>query len=407
MPSPYRPIHLSADSTELREYRELKRSLMEAESMIEAQKIQLSELQDNLDVESRSRKKSNEALIAATQALTTLQRDYDSLKLLRDDYLSELNSIKTNNLAIAVQTTDSFVERTRNLSKAHDHQSIKENNSSISIKPNTSPENEDSKLKFDNMKQQYNDLQKKYVELLHNGSQGQQTKISQLAALQFNTANNELINELNKKLTSAEGIEKQTLNYRIKSINANQNILYKLHALQTLAGTTKTRLDQSQIDLNFLQIDKENLLSKLKVSVQDTKKMQESSELVAIKNCNLQKQITACLEKAAKLEKSEKVLHTLIQQLQDKHKNLSELLPDSGMMTEYLIVHKQFKKLKEETSKLWEFSRIIKCEKVQEKFESILKDNNHLRKKISAHISCLQEVKGLNQSLTNDLEPKK
>lgn len=380
---------------------------MEAESMIEAQKIQLSELQDNLDIESRSRKKSNDALIAATQALTTLQRDYNSLQILRDDYLPELNSIKTNNLAVAVQTTGTFVERIRNLSKADDHQAIKENNSSFSIKPNTSPENEDSKLKFDNMKQQYNDLQKKYVELLHNGPQGHQTKISQLAAPQFNTEDNELINKLTKKLTSAEGSEKQTLNYRIKSINANQNILYKLHALQTLVDTTKTRLDQSQIDVNSLQIDKDNLLSKLKISVQDTKKIQESSELEAIKNRNLQKQITACLEKAAKLEKSEKVLHTLIQQLQDKHKNLTALLPDSGMMTEYLIVHKKLKKLKEETSKLWEFSRIIKCEKVQEKFESILKDNKHLRKKIDAHIGCLQEFKGLNQSLTSNLELKK
>ncbi|KAL0139816.1 hypothetical protein V8B55DRAFT_1596588 [Mucor lusitanicus] len=89
LPSPYRPFQLS-DRKEFIEYKELHRHLMQANQVIAQLQENLVKAYEELDLEQRSRKKSNESLVILSQQLVALQEKQ-----------TNLNSNEIGHLAVA------------------------------------------------------------------------------------------------------------------------------------------------------------------------------------------------------------------------------------------------------------------------------------------------------------------
>ncbi|KAI8638773.1 hypothetical protein BD408DRAFT_446541 [Parasitella parasitica] len=338
----------------------LKKDITESHGRLELLQGELSDAQNTLSSSHQEHQillleleECTKTMLTANSALAKLKKEYDILERSRDSCLSELISLKVNDMAITSAPTPKVQIDT-------------------AINNQRPPTNEDFKSKYDSIKNQYVILQKKYLELL---------------------------NEKKKRKTAKEE-EKSSERIMFRWNKENQDILKRLYYLKNLENTVTTKLEKSQEEAKSLKIDTEKLLSKAKVLIQVAEMVVQFSKFEE-ENPESQQKISVFNEKMEELEKSGDILWMSNQQLQEKRERLVALLPDQDIMQAHQTVSNRLQTVKKRNAILLQYKQNFTREKLQEKLENLLMENNELMTKMTSHATNIEQVEKLSQNIQN------
>lgn len=205
LPSPYRPFQLS-DNTDSIEYKELYRHLMQAGNTITQLKEELAKAYEDLSIEQRSRKKSNESLIVLSQQLVALQ-----------ERCNNLSSNETSPLSVAVDTSQ------------EDEASINLNETTSEIQASTSSPRTPVPTKTI-----------KKSEEKPAAKQPFDTKEKLLVHY------NARIQELTAKIPNVQESQKQSMNQHLQLCIESKAMVEKLHSLRHISSMIAAHISYSQ-----------------------------------------------------------------------------------------------------------------------------------------------------------------
>lgn len=354
LPSPYRPFQLS-DSNALIEYKELHKRLLQANHTIAILKDELLKAHEDLNVEQRSRKKSNESLIILSQAFTALQEKYNNLSPPESDQLA---------VVVAVEKPES--------QQASDdvNQEPSENNA-ISSPRTPMP------LQNSGASNVVNQLENSRSKLL----------------IHYDTR----IKELVAKIPGAQGGQKKSFEQHLRLNLENKVVVEKLHNLRYISSKIAANLSNSQDDAIRNAEKHKQVMAKFTAIVLKFKEGQESS---AVENQDSQGEIKVCLEKISKFEEAVNLSNISdLQPLTARFQENDQLLPNDSQMYCYSTVSKKLKRVKAKHAKLANINRTFKQQKLQQNLEYILTESRKFREKIDFHGTIIEQAEQAVQDL--------
>ncbi|GAN05142.1 hypothetical protein MAM1_0083d04611 [Mucor ambiguus] len=350
LPSPYRPFQLS-ESVDFIEYKELHKHLMGAKQTITQLKEELARVCEDLGVEQRSRKKSNESLIILSQQFIALQEKYNSL------------SSKEAHLAVVV-TSQEQVPINPNQTPV-ETQATSSPRTPVPVETTKTREESTPQLKLDDTKEKW--------------------------LVQYSNRIHELEGKLKLNLP---GDQRQSFEKHLQLNLENKAMVEKILILQYLSNKIAANLSKSQIDANHIAVKYKGVISKLSASTKKAKEMDNAS--VAQKQGNLK----VYVDKIHELEKASKSSDICdLQALKTKYTELVALLPIVYQMHSFSTVSGKLKKVKAKHAKLNNVNLAFKPVKLQENLEHILTRSKRLQEKISLHATLIEQAEQINQEL--------
>lgn len=359
LPSPYRPIQPS-DSSDFIEYKELHKRLLQANHTIAILNDELSKAHEDLDVEQRSRKKSNESLIILSQAFTALQEKYNNL-----------SPTESDQLAVVVAAEEPESQQT----SVDVNQEPSEDNAMSSPRTPMPLQNPGANNVVDQLENSRSKL------LIH-----------------YNTRIKELVAEI----PGAQGSQKKSFEQHLRLNFENKMVVEKLDNLRYISSKIAANLSNLQDDA-MRNVDKhKQVIAKFTATVLKFKERQESS---TVENQDSQGEIKLCLEKISKFEEAASRLNISdLQRLTDRFQENDQLLPNDSQMHNYSTVSKKLKRVKAKHVKLANINRTLKQKKCKQNLEYILTESREYCESRQSLIEANNTISNLRKELSKACE---
>lgn len=332
---------------------------MQAGNTIALLKEELAAVYEELSLEQRSRKKSNESLIVLSQQLVALQ-----------EKCNNLSSNETDHLLVAVVTSQ------EDKVPIHSNETPSEVQATT-LSPKTPVPTEITKTCEKQLADKQLDDTKERLLVYYNAR----------------------IQELTTKIPNAQASQKQSMNQHLKLCIESKAMVEKLHGLRHISSKIAAHISHLQTNADRNAVSHKDAISKLSASVKKAKEMDDTP--IAEK----QDKIKVYAEKIFELEKASQLSNTSdIQALKTAFQEHDALLPNKNQMLAYHTVSKKLRRLKAKHAKLNRIGADFKRIKLQVTLEQALAEGRRFHEKVDMHASIIEQAEQMNQELEAFLE---